>query len=109
MRVSTEASAARAGVRETRSAGAGLARCATGAPGRTVAGMDTDTPTSDAGSGLLVAMTVATVLCTLLIAGFSVLATWWLLPILIATLLVTAAGLAVLLVKIMGDDGVGTH
>jgi mannose/fructose/N-acetylgalactosamine-specific phosphotransferase system component IIC len=59
------------------------------------------TPAS--GNALLTTMAVATVLLTLLIAGFCVVASWWLLPLLMIALLGTTCAIVALLVSVMGD------
>jgi len=59
----------------------------------------------ESGNRLLALMTVATVVCTALIAGFCVLGSWWLLPAVMATILLTAIGVTAALVKVMGDEG----
>jgi hypothetical protein len=48
-------------------------------------------------------MAVATVLLTLLIAGFCVVASWWLLPLLMTALLGTTCAIVALLIRVMGD------
>lgn len=58
-------------------------------------------PTS--GNSLLAVMAIATVLLTVLIAGFCVVGSWWLLPVLMLTLLGTTSAIVALLIRVMGD------
>ena len=55
------------------------------------------------GNALLTTMAVATVLLTLLIAGFCVVASWGLLPLLMVALLGTTCAIVALLIRVMGD------
>ena len=57
----------------------------------------------DGGNALLTTMAVATVLLTLLIAGFCVVASWWLLPLIMVALLGTTCAIVALLIRVMGD------
>jgi hypothetical protein len=62
---------------------------------------------SDSSNGtlMLVVIAAATVVLTAVIAGFCVLGSWTLLPVMMLTLLVTAGAIVALLVGVMGDDG----
>ena len=61
---------------------------------------------SDSSNGtlMLIVIATATVVLTASIAAFCVLGSWALLPVMMATLLITAAGVVALLVSVMNDD-----
>jgi hypothetical protein len=56
------------------------------------------------GTSILVVMSVATVVLTAAIAGFCALEVWWLLPVIVLSLVCTAAGVVAYLFRVMGDD-----
>jgi hypothetical protein len=56
------------------------------------------------GTTILVAMAVATAVLTGLIAGFCVLEAWWLLPLIMLTLVGTAAAVVAYFFHVMSDD-----
>ena len=60
-------------------------------------------PAPTSGNALLTIMALATVLLTLLIAGFCVIGSWWLLPLLMLALLGTTSAIVALLIRVMGD------
>ena len=61
---------------------------------------------SDSSNGTLMLLVIAaaTVVLTAVIAGFCVLGSWTLLPVMMLTLLVTAGAIVALLVAVRGDD-----
>lgn len=61
------------------------------------------------GTSLLVMITVATLVCTALIAGYCVLGAWWLLPLVVVAILGVTAAMVAVLMHIMDDDGLGAH
>ena len=63
-----------------------------------------DAPDTQDGTLMLGAIAGATVLLTATIAGFCVLGSWTLLPVMMAVLLVAAAAVVALLVAVMRDD-----
>jgi hypothetical protein len=65
--------------------------------------MSPDQPTAS-GTSILVVMSVATVVLTAAIAGFCALEVWWLLPVIVLSLLATAGGVVAYLFHVMGDD-----
>jgi hypothetical protein len=66
----------------------------------------TEDQTSASGTTILVAMALATAVLTGLIAGFCVLEAWWLLPIIMLTLLGSAVAVVAYFFHVMGDDTV---
>jgi fatty acid desaturase len=56
------------------------------------------------GTTILATMSIATALCTALIAGFCVLGAWWLLPVVIVALLGVTGGIVAFLVHAMGEE-----
>jgi hypothetical protein len=67
--------------------------------------MTEDQPAAS-GTTILVAMSVATAVLTGLIAGFCVLEAWWLLPLIMLTLVGTAAAVVACFFHVMDDDTV---
>ncbi len=65
--------------------------------------MPEDQPTAS-GTSILIVMSVATVVLTAAIAGFCALEVWWLLPVIVLSLLVTTAGVVAYLFHVMADD-----
>jgi hypothetical protein len=65
--------------------------------------MSADQPTAS-GTSVLVVMSVATVVLTAAIAGFCALEAWWLLPVIVLSLLATAGGAVAYMFRVMGDD-----
>jgi hypothetical protein len=49
-------------------------------------------------------MSIATVVLTAAIAGFCALEAWWLLPVIVLSLIATAGGVVAYLFHVMGDD-----
>jgi hypothetical protein len=56
------------------------------------------------GTSILVVMSLATVVLTAAIAGFCAVGAWWLLPVVVLSLLATACGVVAYLFHVMGDD-----
>ena len=74
-------------------------------PGRhTVRRMPDSHPAPASGTSMLVLMSLATVVLTAAIAGFCALGAWWLLPVIIASLLASAGAIVAFLFHVM-DDG----
>lgn len=65
----------------------------------------TDDRPAASGTAILVLMSVATVVLTAAIATFCALETWWLLPVIVLSLLATAGGVVAYLFHVMDDDG----
>jgi hypothetical protein len=74
---------------------------------RTVARMSEHEP-ADSGTSMLVLMSAATVVLTAAIAGFCALEVWWLLPVIVASLLAAAGAIVAYLFRVM-DDGDQQH
>ena len=62
---------------------------------------------SDSANGtlMLVVIATATVILTAVIAGFCVLGSWALLPVIMGTLLATTVGIVALLAHVIGPEG----
>jgi hypothetical protein len=70
---------------------------------RTFPPMTEDQPAAS-GTTILVTMAIATAVLTGLIAGFCVLEAWWLLPLIMLTLLGSAGAVVAYFFHVMGDD-----